>query len=144
MKNISLKKYFKIKNNIILINELKYKKNKNKDASFIEEGTLDVNKNIFFKKLSLIENDNSILIKNLNLNSKFKISNIGLLGDVYKINKIYNKLYLKKNKKDYISLLKSFDASKLINDVMKSEDGDSSIFSNLNSKIKIKVKRSNE
>jgi hypothetical protein len=136
------KKILQIKNNIILINELKYKKNKNKDASIKIEGTLDVNKNIFFKKVSLIENDNSILIKNLNLNSKFKISNIGLLEFDYKNhNKIYNKLYLKKNKKDYILEGKSFDASKLINDVMKSEDGDSSIFSNLNSKIKIKVKR---
>ena len=135
------KKILQVKDNIILISELKYKKNKNKEASIKIDGTLDANNNIFFKEVSLIENDNSILIKNLNLDNKFKISNIGLLEFDYKNqNKIYNKLYLKKNKKDYILEGKSFDASQLINDVMKSEDGDSSIFSNLNSKIKIKFK----
>ena len=63
----------------ISINELQYKKEKKKKASIKIEGLLSKNNNIFFNEISLIENDNSILLKNLNLNNKLKVSDISSL-----------------------------------------------------------------
>ena len=135
------KKVFEIKQNI-LINELQYKKEKNKKALIKIEGVLNDNKNFFFNEISLIENNNSILLKNLNLDNELKISDIGLLEFNYKNdNKIYNHIYLKKNKNNYTLEGKSFDASKIINEVMDNEDDDNSIFSNLNSKITLNIKK---
>ena len=69
------KKFFEIKQEI-LINELQYKKEKNKKASLKIDGILYANKDIFLNQISLLENDNIIFIKDLNLNNKFKISDI--------------------------------------------------------------------
>ena len=135
------KNVFEINQNI-LINELQYKKEKNKKASIKIDGQLHVNKNIFFNEISLIENNNSIIVKNLNLDKKFKITDIGLLELDYKNhNKIYNQIYLKKNRNHYTLEGSSFDASKIINEIMEGEDNDSSIFSNLSSKINLKIKK---
>ncbi|MDB9718591.1 hypothetical protein OAA50_01525 [Candidatus Pelagibacter sp.] len=137
----SFKKIFEIKQNI-LINELQYKKEKNKKAIIKVEGSLSKNKNLFFKEISLIENDNSILLKNLSLDNEFKVSDIGLFELDYKNdNKIYNNIYLKKNKKDYTLEGKSYDASQIINDLMDSDDNNKSIFSDLNSKITLNIKK---
>ena len=135
------KKFLEIKQNIS-INELQYKKEKNKKAIIKIEGRLSKNKNLFFNEISLIENDNSILLKNLNLDNELKVSDIGLFELDYKNNnKIYNHIYLKKNKKNYSLEGKSFDASQIINDVMESDDIDKSIFRNLNSKITLNIKK---
>ena len=117
-------------------------KKKNKKASIKIDGILNSNKSIFFNEISLIENDNSIFIKDLDLDNQFKISDIGLLKLDYKnYNKIYNQVYLKKNKNYYILEGNSFDASKIIDQIMEAKDDDSSIFSNLNSKINLKIKK---
>ena len=135
------KKFFEIKQEI-LINELQYKKEKNKKASIKIEGFLSKNKNLFFNEISLIENNNSIFLTNLNLDNKLKISDISSLKLNYKNNnKIYNRIYLKKNKRNYILEGKSFDASHIINDVMDSDDNEKSIFSNLNTNIFLNIKK---
>ena len=138
----NFKNFFEVKKNLFLIDELNYKKEKNKKASIKIDGTLMNNKKINFNEISLIENDNSILIKNLKLDNKFKISDIGLLEFDYKNdNKIYNQIYLKKNKNNYILKGNSFDASKIVNQVIDGEDDSSSIFSNLSSKINLNIKK---
>ena len=135
------KKIFEIKQNIT-INELQYKKEKNKKALIKVEGNFSENKNFFFNEISLIENNNSILFKNLILDNKLKISDISLLElDYYNINKIHNQIYLKKNKKNFILQGKSFDASNMIDDIMDSVDYKKTIFNNLNSKITVDIKK---
>ena len=135
------KKKFNIKQSI-LINELNYVKKKGKSALVKIEGNLSDNKKLSFNEISLVENKNNILLSNLNLNNKFKISSIGLLTlDYINDNNIHNKIYLKKNNKNYIIEGKSFDASKIINQIMDSDDNEITIFNNLNSKINIKIKK---
>ena len=103
---------------------------------------MNEDKNFFFNEISLIENNNKILIQNLNLNNKFKIVEIGLFElDYEDRNKIYNQINLKKNKKNYSLKGSSIDASKIINKIMNSKDDDPSIFSNLNSKISVNIKK---
>ena len=141
-KKYFFKNEFKINKNIFLINELKYYKGNDKKALIKIDGILNDDNNLFFNEISLVENNNKILIKNLNLNNKFKIFEIGLLKFDYEDrNKIYNQINLQKNKKNYSLKGSSIDASKIINKIMNSKDGDSSIFSNLNSKIIVNIKK---
>ena len=135
------KKVLETKQNI-LINELQYVKEKNKKASITIEGVLRENKNLIFEKISLIENNNSILLKGLNLDNELKILDIGSLEfDYINNNKIYNHINLKKNKNNYTLEGKSYDATKIINYIMDSSDNEKSIFNNLNSKIIINIKK---
>ena len=135
------KKFFEIKQEI-LVDELQYKKEKNKKASIKIEGLLSKNNNLFFNEISLIENNNSILLMNLNLDNKLKVSDIGSFKLNYKnSNKIHNYIYLKKNKRNYTLEGKSFDASNIINDIMDNDDNEKSIFSNLNTKIFLNIKK---
>jgi len=140
-KQYNFKKVLETKQNI-LINELQYVKKKNKKASITVEGILSENKNLFFNKISLIENDNSILLKDLNLDNKLKILDIGFLEfDYINDNKIYNHVYLRKNKNNYILEGKSYDATEIINYAMDSSDNEKSIFNKLNSKITLNIKK---
>ena len=72
------KKILEVKQDIF-IDELQYKKAKNKKALIKIQGTVSKNKNLFVNEFSLIENNNSILLKNINLTNKLKISEIELL-----------------------------------------------------------------
>ena len=136
------KNIFEIKKNIFFINELKYKKEKDKKALIKINGIIKSNKNIFFNEISLVESKNNIFIKNLNLDSKLKVSNVDVFELDYKnYDKIYNQISLIKNKNNYTLEGNSFDASKIINKIMDSEEDDSSIFSNLSSKIDLKIKK---
>ena len=141
-KQYFFKNLFEIKQNKILIDEFKYRKNKNKKAIIRVDGVLNENRKILFNEISLIENYNSILIKDLYLDNELKISDISLLElDYINYNKNYNQIYLKKVKKNYIVEGKSFDASELINAVLDGGEDNTSIFSNLNSKISLKIKK---
>ena len=141
-KKLFFKNELEVKKSLFSINELKYKKEKNIKSLIKVKGILSANNIIFFNEISLIENNNKILIKNLSLDDKLKIKNIDSIKLDYKnYDKIYNQIYLKKNKNNYTIEGNSFDASKIINDIMENKEDDLSIFSNLNSKIDIKIKK---
>ena len=141
-KKLFFKNELEVKKSLFSINELKYKKEKNIKSLIKVKGILSANDIIFFNEISLIENNNKILIKNLSLDDKLKINNIDSIKLDYKnYDKIYNQIYLKKNKNNYTIEGSSFDASKIINDIMENKEDDLSIFSNLNSKIDIKIKK---
>ncbi|MDB9832111.1 AsmA-like C-terminal region-containing protein, partial [Candidatus Pelagibacter sp.] len=56
-------------------------------------------------------------------------------------NKIRNKIFLKKDNKKYIIKGKSFDASKIINELLDNDDENISLFSNLNEEINININK---
>ena len=131
-----------LKNTKLLIDFLNYKKKENVDALILIKGNIKNNKKINFDLVSLVENGNKISFKNLNLHKDFKIIsldsfNLNYLND----KKIKNQLLLKKDNSNYKIEGESFDATELINEIMDSKDEDSSLFSNLNSKIKINIKK---
>ena len=82
------------------------------------------------------------MLKDLNLDNKLKILDIGFLEfDYINDNKIYNHVYLRKNKNNYILEGKSYDATEIINYAMDSSDNEKSIFNKLNSKITLNIKK---
>jgi len=130
------------KNNNLLIDFLDYEKKENLDSSITIKGNFKKNDSINFDLISLISKNNIISFKNLNLNKDFKLTSI----DSFKFNylnnkKIRNQLFLKKSNLNYSIVGESFDATKLINQTMNSEDENSSLFDNFNSKISIKIKK---
>jgi len=130
----------KLKNNKLLIDGLSYEKKENLDASILIKGNFKKSGKIKFDLISLIEKDNKILFKNVNLSKKFKIISIDSFNfDYLNTKKIKNQLSLKKNNSNYNIEGESFDATNLINQMMNNESDDSSLFSNLNSKINLKI-----
>ena len=121
---------------------LNYKKEENKDSTLSIYGNYKKNKGLFFKKIKLEELQNKFLIEDLSLAKDFKINHIGLIDlDFVNNNKKINKIILKRDKKNYIIKSKIFDGSKLLDEILNSEDDDgiSRIFSNLSANIKINV-----
>ena len=131
-----------IKNSKLLLNFLEYQKKENVDASIVIMGNFKKNNPINFNLISLIEQNNTILFKNLSLSKDFKITNLESFNLNYlNNNKIKNQLTLKKNNLNYSIAGESFDATKLINKIMDSNDEDSSLFSNFNPKISLKINK---
>ena len=131
-----------LKNSKLLIDFLNYEKKENLDALILIKGTIKNNKKINFDLVSILENDNKISFKNLNLQKDFKIISLDSFNFNYLNNKkIKNQLLLKKKNSNYMIEGESFDATELINEIMDSNDESSSLFSNLNSKININIKK---
>ena len=105
-------------------------------------GNFKKNKKLKFDLINLKEKNNQILIKGLDLNKNFKITDIENFNINYENNKkISNKLSLKKNNLNFTIVGESFDASKIIDNIMDSDEENPSIFDNLNLKINIAIKK---
>ena len=141
-KNYSFDSKINLKNNSLIIDFLDYEKKANLKSSILIKGSTNENKKLKFDLISFKEKQNEILIKNLDLSKNFKIENVESFNINYENNnKILNKIYLKKNNSDFIIEGESFDASKIIDNIMDSDDENSSIFKSLTSKINIKIKK---
>ena len=135
--NYNFKTTVNFNNNLILLDFLNYKKKEDLNSSLYFKGSYKKNKKIKFDTISLIDDDeNNFMIEGLNLNSKFKIENIDKLDiNFINNNKLKNEISLKKDNKKYKISGKSFDATKLIDDILDSDNEKESfsIFENLNS-----------
>ena len=143
--NYNFKTTVNFNNNLILLDFLNYKKKEDLNSSLYFKGSYKKNKKIKFDTISLIDdNKNNFMIEGLNLNSKFKIENIVKLDiNFINNNKLKNEISLKKDNKKYKISGKSFDATKLIDDIL---DGDNekesfSIFENLNSNFNFDINK---
>ena len=131
-----------LKNNLLLIDFLDYKKKEGHSSTVIIKGSLKKNDKIKIDLFSLSEKNNQFLVKGLDLDKKFKIINIEALDINYKNNKkILNKIKLKKNKSNFIIEGESFDASYIINNIMDSDKKSLFFFQNVNPNFKIKIKK---
>ena len=131
-----------LKNSKLLIDFLDYEKKEGLDASVLIKGNFNNNNAINLELFSLIEKNNIISFKNLNLSKDFKIKNIDNFNLDYLNNKkIKNQLLLKRNNANYTIEGESFDATKLINKIMDNENKNSSLFNNFNSKINLKINK---
>ena len=140
--SISFDSKINLKNNSLLIDFLDYEKKENQNSLVSIKGNFKNNKKIRFDLIALKELNNEIVINGLDLNENFKIMNIENLNINYINNKkILNKLNLKKNNSNFIIDGESFDASKIINNIMDNDEQSLSLFHSLNSKIKIKIKK---
>ena len=140
--NLSLDSKINLKNNSLILDFLDYKKEVNKNSIISIKGNLRKDNQLKFNLINLKEKNNEISIKGLNLDRRFKIIDIDSFNISYVNNKkISNKISLRKNNSNFIIEGKSFDASRLINDILDDDNLSQSIFKNLNSKINIRIKK---
>tara|TARA_B110000027_G_scaffold130250_1_gene152789 strand:- start:1261 stop:3459 length:2199 start_codon:yes stop_codon:yes gene_type:complete len=131
-----------IKYNKLSLKFLDYEKKENNNASIEINGTFKNNSLINFDLISLTEKKNIILFKNISISKDLKLNSIDNFNFNYlNDNKIKNQLKLSKNNLDYIIEGSSFDASTLINKIMDNDDKNSSLLSNFNNKIILKIKK---
>ena len=131
-----------LKNTKILIDFLGFEKKENSDSLILIKGNFKKSDKIKFDLISLLEKNNKISFKNLNLSKNFKILSLDSFNLSYlNNNKIKNKLMLKKNNANYIIEGESLDATKLINEIMENNNENASLFANFNSKISLKIKK---
>ena len=131
-----------LNNNPLLIKFLNYSKEKNKSSSLELEGLFKKNKSLIFNKILFEEVANKILLEGVSLNENFKINYLNNLElDILNKNEKYNKISLKKNKKNYELNGEVFDASALVEQILESNNnsGVSSIFNDFNSNISVKI-----
>jgi len=133
---------FNIKNNPLTLKFLEYEKKEGINSTISINGDLKKNGSMNFKSISLEEGKNKILINNLELSPTFKIVDIDSANVDYKNNKnIINKISLKKDNSNFFLEGDSLDLAKLIDDIMDSEDENSSIFQKLNTRVNIEIKK---
>ena len=140
--NFSFNLKTKLKNNSLLLNILDYKKKEGLNSLVSIKGNFSNKKKLTFDFISLEESDNKILIKGLDLSKRFKIIDIKNLSiNLKNSKKVSNKLQLKKDNSNFLIEGEIFDASKIINNIMESDEDSSSIFENFNSKINIRINK---
>jgi hypothetical protein len=131
-----------IKNNSLLIDFLDYKKKEGLSSLISVKGTFKKNNRLTIDFINFKEENNEISIKGLDLSKNFKILDITNFKINYRNNKkILNKINLKKNNSNFIIEGDSFDASKIIDNIMDSEEEKESFFEHLNPKVNIKIKK---
>ena len=103
------------------------------------KGSFKKNSQLRFDLINLKEKNNEISIKGLDLNKNFKITDIESFNINYNNDKkLLNKINLKKDNSNFIIEGDSFDASRIINNIMDNDEESTSIFENLTSKINIR------
>ena len=140
--NLSFDTKINLKNNSLLIDFLDYKKKESLDSLVSIKGNFRKNGQLRFDLINLKEKNNEISIKGLDLNKNFEIIDIKNFNINYENNrKIMNKINLKKENSNFILEGESFDASRMINSIMDSDEESLSIFKSLNPKFNIKIKK---
>ncbi len=142
-KNLKFDTLLEIKKNPFHLNFLNYKKDQRDKLEIIILGDKDLLLNeINFKNISIKEKNNKFGVKNLLLSKKYKIKSINTINLSYFDNDlIKNELSIQKRDKNYLFTSNSFNATKIIDDLLKADknsDG-KKIFSK-NFKLNIKIK----
>ena len=131
-----------LKNNSLLIDFLDYEKKEGLDSLVLIKGNFKKDNELRFDLIDLKEQNNEISIKGLDLSKTFKIIDIESFKINFMNNKnILNKLNLIRDNSNFTIEGDSFDASRIINNIMDSDEESSSIFERLNSKINLKIKK---
>ena len=131
----------KILKNSLSLKFLNFINSKDTFSSLKLIGDFGDDQNLRFKKISLVNEKNNIEINDLNLNEDYKISSIK--NAVFNFIDIFDKkiqFSINKNKKNYNINGNTFNASALIDDIIKNDDKTNVDFFSKNFDLNIKVK----
>ncbi len=141
--NLKFDTSLEIKKNPFHLNFLNYKKDQDEKLKIVILGVKNFLSNeIIFKDILIEEKDNIFEFKNLSLSKKYKIKSISMVNlDYFDNDLLKNELSIKKKDKNYLLESNSFNATKIIDDLLKADDNLESekIFSK-NFKLNIKIK----
>ncbi len=136
------KSLLNLKNNLVDLQFLNFKKEKNSDASLEITGLYRNSKDLEFDHIILINEENKFEIKNLTLNENFKITNIDSVElDFEDLEKQKNYIELRKTSNSYEVKSKYFNANKLIDDLLINDNPNKLDIFNENINVNIKFDR---
>lgn len=130
-----------IKKNPLVVDFINFEKNIENNLNLQIKGELIKNR-LKFDRIILSENKNVISIKNLKLSDKYEIEEVNNIQFNFQDKSNHkNELELKKNNNEYLITGKSFNADKLLTDLLKSNDNDKKQIFSKNFKLKIDIKK---
>ena len=139
---IKFSTFIDIKKNPFYLDFLNFQKNKNSNLSISFNGNKNLSsKELFIKNIDIKEKDNHLEVKNLILSKNYKIKKIDQIDLNYSDkDSIKNKISIMRKNKDYNLNSSSFNATKLLDDLLKTDKKLKlkKIFDN-NFKINIKI-----
>ncbi len=130
-------------NSILNINDFQYYK-KNNIPSKLEILLNNSKKGLLFKKINLIENQNYISAKNLNISNDFKIRSVDEIDvNFFNKKKVLNNFKIKKNSNNYNLIGDQIDGEKLIERLLKGNKTKkfSMLFDNINTSVKLNLNK---
>lgn len=128
--------------NKVLFKDINYAKKKGISSKLSFDGNLFEDTKIIFKKISYIENKNSISLLNLHLAKNYKIVDLDNLKLEYlNDNNKLNKLIILKNNKKFQLTSKNFDGKLLIKNFLNGDNKSNFFkrFQNLNNEISLNI-----
>ncbi len=141
--NLKFDTSLEIKKNPFHLNFLNYKKDQDNKLKIVILGVKNLLSNeINLEDISIKEKNNKFEFKNLFLSNKYKIKSISKVNlDYFDNDLLKNELSIQKKDKDYLLDSKSFNATKIIDDLLKPDKNSKSekIFSK-NFRLNIKIK----
>ena len=139
-KNLFFDTNLKVNLNQLNIDILDYQSEKNSDLQIKIKGNKILDKNIIFEKIDLKEKNNNFKIINLSI-TKNKIDKFDEISfDFNDKENLRNKIQISKKNNSYILKGKSFNANKIIENLLDSNKSDKSFF-NDNFKLIIDIKK---
>ena len=142
-KNVKFEAFLEIKKNPFQLNFLNYKKDQDDKLEIIIIGDKNLLSNeINLKNISIKEKSNKFEVKNLLLSKKYKIKSISEINlSYFDDDLLKNELSVQKKNKNYLLDSKSFNVTKILDDLLKANkvSNNKKIFSK-NFKLDIKIK----
>ncbi len=127
--NIFFKTILKVNKNPFKLDSLNYKKKDNSNLEIFINGNKDFKDNLYFEKISLLENDNKIYIQKLLLSKNYEVLELKKINFDYEDNnKLRNKISIYKKKKNYTLSGDSFNANQLIKSMLDSKSDNINFF----------------
>ena len=125
----------------LFVKYLSYEKKKNDPANIEIIGKYQKDENIVFEKIIFNNGKNHFKVKNLNLTKDYKFQYLDNAKLKFiNLNKKNNQISINRIQKNYKVSGKVFDSSKLIDELLKSQNK-TSIFDNFNSKISLNINK---
>ncbi len=122
-KNLKFNTLIRIKKNLLNLDIFNFRKELNSNLEISLIGNKDlISKEILLKKILLKEKNNIFELKNLRLTKDQKIKSLDRVDLNYlDVNELKNDLSISRKNKDYNLVSKSFNASKVLDDLLKPE-----------------------
>ena len=122
-KNFKFNTLIRIKKNPMNLDVLNFQKELNSNLEISLTGSKDlISKEILLKKILLKEKNNIFELKNLRLSKNQKIKSLDTIDlDYLDVNELKNNLSISRKNKDYNLVSKIFNATKVIDDLLKPE-----------------------
>ncbi len=122
-KDLKFNTLIRIKKNLMNLEKLNFQKELDSDLEIILSGNKDlISKEILLKKILLKQKNNIFELKNLRLSKDQKIKSLDRIDlDYLDVNELKNNLSISRKNKDYDLVSKSFNASKVIDDLLKAK-----------------------